>query len=103
MLDHMENVAEVFLALKNFKEIGKKSEESDESKWLICVITRFAYLDLKGFHKTFVYSKWDKNNSLLTDLYHLFQAFCHGSTHPFLSIYVEYLGHNIYRRFLRRK
>ena len=22
---------------------------------------------------------------------------------PFLSIYVEYLGHNIYRRFLRRK
>ena len=54
MLDHMENVAEVFLALKNFKEIGKKSEESDESKWLICVITRFAYLDLKGFHKTFV-------------------------------------------------
>lgn len=29
MLDHMENV---FLALKNFQNIGKDSSESDESK-----------------------------------------------------------------------
>ena len=85
MLDHMENVAELFLAMKKFRQLGTNEENVDENSEKLTQEEieerKFGCVFCGGTNSQFCSSECECN--LTKAFLDFLQAFCPGSIHPF--------------------